>query len=228
MYNPYWSSNTPPPWQCIKVDAWTKTQKKLVDKDVVFLTISLAVQGDWVETLTETHPYLFYLKVLFQCLGYSLPEGTVNSFVRNVTETKPSRSVLMGNMQRRGAPQWPTNNLPLRSTTGKLFVLLLQQTLVRAAADLIFDRNEVQCVQWIVLLFKRIVHPKMKICPRAVQDADQFVCSSEQIWKNSALYHLLTNGSSAVNGCCQYERKTLQQYTSNPHNSSPTINVLYL
>ncbi len=50
----------------------------------------------------------------------------------------------------------------------------------------------------------------MKICrkfphPQAVQDADEFVSSSEQIWRNVALHHLLTNGSSAVNGCRQNE-----------------------
>ncbi len=55
-----------------------------------------------------------------------------------------------------------------------------------------------------------IVHPKMKICwnfthPPVIQDIDEFVSSSEQIWRNVAFYHLLTNGSSAVNGCRQNE-----------------------
>ncbi len=50
----------------------------------------------------------------------------------------------------------------------------------------------------------------MKICciftrPQAIQDVDEFVSSSEQIWRNVALHHLLTNGSSAVNGCRQNE-----------------------
>ncbi len=51
--------------------------------------------------------------------------------------------------------------------------------------------------------FKRIVHPKMKMYthPQAKQDVDEFDCSSEQIWRNLALHHLLINGSSAVNGC---------------------------
>ncbi len=40
-------------------------------------------------------------------------------------------------------------------------------------------------------------------CPQAIQDVDELVSSSEQIWRNVALYHLLTNGSSAVNGCRQ-------------------------
>ncbi len=48
-------------------------------------------------------------------------------------------------------------------------------------------------------LIKEIVHPK--IHPRAILDVDEFVSSSEQIWKNVALCHLLTYGSSAVNGC---------------------------
>ncbi len=34
-------------------------------------------------------------------------------------------------------------------------------------------------------------------------DVDEFVSSSEQILRNLALHHLLTNGSSAVNGCRQ-------------------------
>ncbi len=40
---------------------------------------------------------------------------------------------------------------------------------------------------------------------QAIQDVDEFVSSSEQIWRNLALHHLLTNGSSAVNGCRQNE-----------------------
>ncbi len=50
----------------------------------------------------------------------------------------------------------------------------------------------------------------MKICwkclhSQAIQDVDEFLSSSEQIWRNLALHHLLTNGSSAVNGCRQNE-----------------------
>ncbi len=60
------------------------------------------------------------------------------------------------------------------------------------------------------LILKGIVHPKMNICwqcthPQAIQDEDEFVSSREQIWRNVALHHLLTNGSSAVNGCRQNE-----------------------
>ncbi len=58
-----------------------------------------------------------------------------------------------------------------------------------------------------VSVLKAIVHPKMKICwkfthSQATQDVE-FVYSSEQIWRNFALHHLLTNESSAVNGCRQ-------------------------
>ncbi len=50
----------------------------------------------------------------------------------------------------------------------------------------------------------------MKICwnyshRQAMQDVDEFVSLLEQIWRNVALYHLLTNGSPAVNGCRQNE-----------------------
>ncbi len=41
--------------------------------------------------------------------------------------------------------------------------------------------------------------------PSAIQDVDEFVSSLEQIWRNLAFHHLLTNGSSAVNGCRQNE-----------------------
>ncbi len=54
-----------------------------------------------------------------------------------------------------------------------------------------------------------IVHPKMKMrwtCThsQAIQDVDKFVSSLEQIWRN-AWHHLLTNGSSVLNGCHQNE-----------------------
>ncbi len=51
--------------------------------------------------------------------------------------------------------------------------------------------------------------PKKKrqtfIHPQAIQDVDEFVSLSEQIWRNSALDHLLTDRSHAVNGCRQNE-----------------------
>ncbi len=40
---------------------------------------------------------------------------------------------------------------------------------------------------------------------QAIQDLDEFTSSSEQIWRNVTLHHLLTNASSAVNGCRQNE-----------------------
>ncbi len=50
----------------------------------------------------------------------------------------------------------------------------------------------------------------MKMCwkytqSQANQDVDEFLSSSEQIGRNLALHHLLTSGSSAVNGCRQIE-----------------------
>ncbi len=61
----------------------------------------------------------------------------------------------------------------------------------------------------------------------AIQDVAEFFASSERIWRNLALHHLLTNGSFAVNGCRQTKQliKTSQN-TSNPHDFSPSINVL--
>ncbi len=56
----------------------------------------------------------------------------------------------------------------------------------------------------IFINIKGIVHSK--ICwefthPRDIQDVEEFVSSSEQIWRNVALHLLLSNGCSAVNGC---------------------------
>ncbi len=57
---------------------------------------------------------------------------------------------------------------------------------------------------------RNTIHPNLKICwkctnPQTIQDVDECVSSSEYIWRNLALEHLLTNGSSAVNGCRQNE-----------------------
>ncbi len=60
------------------------------------------------------------------------------------------------------------------------------------------------------LSVKRMFHSKPKVFwkfphPLTIQDVDEFVSSSEQIWRSLALYNLLTSGSSAVNGCRQNE-----------------------
>ncbi len=80
---------------------------------------------------------------------------------------------------------------------------------------------------------KGIVHPEIKmskiiIYPQNIQDVDEFFFPSVQICKNLALQHLLTNRSSAVNSWESKQLiKTSQQSTSNPHNSSLSINVLW-
>ncbi len=48
-----------------------------------------------------------------------------------------------------------------------------------------------------------------------IRDVDEFVCWSEQIWRNVALHHLLTNGSTAVNGCRHNESQTADKYSLN-------------
>ncbi len=74
------------------------------------------------------------------------------------------------------------------------------------------QHNKTKRVWWISSWqFKGTVHPSMKIHwtfmhRQAIQGVDEFVSSSEQIWRNVALHHLFTNGSSAVNGCHQNER----------------------
>ncbi len=66
--------------------------------------------------------------------------------------------------------------------------------------------------------FKGIFHTKKKtICrkhthPHTMQDVEEFDSSLEQIWIHFALHHLLTNGSSTVNGCHQNANKTADKY----------------
>ncbi len=40
---------------------------------------------------------------------------------------------------------------------------------------------------------------------QAIPDVDEFGSISKLAWRNLALYHLLINGSTAVNGCRQNE-----------------------
>ncbi len=66
--------------------------------------------------------------------------------------------------------------------------------------------------------------------PHAILDVEEFlfVFLSEQICRNFTLHHLLTNVYSEVNGCRQNEPpiKTSQKSINNPHNSSPSINIV--
>ncbi len=71
---------------------------------------------------------------------------------------------------------------------------------------------------------KGIVHPKWRWTP-SFAILDKFV-SSEQIWRHLAFHHLLTNGSSAVNGCRQNAQTADKKHHNNPHDSSPLINIL--
>ncbi len=70
-----------------------------------------------------------------------------------------------------------------------------------------------QCVAMWLLgsseSFKEIVHPKIvidyKMYLLSGQPRCRWVSSLEKFWRNVALHNLLTNGSSAVNGCRQNE-----------------------
>ncbi len=55
-----------------------------------------------------------------------------------------------------------------------------------------------------ILIIKGTVHPKMNVCWKITYHSRcTVVFLSKQIWRNVALHHLLTNRSSAVNGCRQ-------------------------
>ncbi len=58
------------------------------------------------------------------------------------------------------------------------------------------------CMSVFVNILKELF---IQICCKNVQDVQDFVSSTEQIWRNLAFHHFLTNGSSAVNGCRQNE-----------------------
>ncbi len=51
----------------------------------------------------------------------------------------------------------------------------------------------------------RIAENLLKFYSPSGHPKDEFESSEEQIWRYVALHHLLTNGSSAVNGCRQNE-----------------------
>jgi len=77
-----------------------------------------------------------------------------------------------------------------------------------------------ECIIWA------IVHPKVKICwtcihHQAIQDVDEFVFSSEQIWRNARLF-----SSEWVPS--EWESKELVKtyIICYPHDSSPSINNL--
>ncbi len=68
----------------------------------------------------------------------------------------------------------------------------------------------------------------MKVCwkcahPQAIQDAGEFVSSLEQMWRNVALYHLLTSGSSSEWVPSEWE----SNHHSNPHDFSLSVNILW-
>ncbi len=73
---------------------------------------------------------------------------------------------------------------------------------------------------------KLIVHPKISFAqPQAIQDVEELV-SLEQIWRNFALYHLLPNGSPALNGCRQNESPNSRyKYHNNPQEVQTTTPV---
>ncbi len=77
-------------------------------------------------------------------------------------------------------------------------------------------------------ILKEIVHSKMKVCwkcthPRPSKMSRSLYFSSEQICINVALHHLLTNGSSAVNGCRQNLKWVSKQLIKH-HNIRAVLN----
>ncbi len=79
----------------------------------------------------------------------------------------------------------------------------------------------------MLFALKGIVHQKKWKYTHLQAIRDEFVSSSEQIWRNLEWHHLLTNGSSAVNGCRQNKSPNTDKNitTSDSHESSPLFNL---
>ncbi len=87
-----------------------------------------------------------------------------------------------------------------------IFLLLTKRPSIR------FNQRQQTGEIIIFSSFKGIFLPLINFCwkcthPQVIQDTvdTEFVSSSEQIWRKFTLHHLLTNGSSVVNGCRQNE-----------------------
>ncbi len=96
----------------------------------------------------------------------------------------------------------------LAAITPVFYVMILKKYILKSKIICSFSAQKhfVSSVLKTVVLFKGNFHPKIKRFRKctyspAIQDVDEFVSSSEQIWRNLALHYLLTYGSSAVNGC---------------------------
>ncbi len=68
-----------------------------------------------------------------------------------------------------------------------------------------YKRKRPSMKSFLVSILMVCPHLPNQFHPQAIQDVDEFVSALEQIWRNLALNHLLTSGSSAVNGCRQNE-----------------------
>ncbi len=55
------------------------------------------------------------------------------------------------------------------------------------------------------VIFQKCIFAEKFTHPLAILDVDEFFYSSEQIWRNVDLYHLLNSEASALNGCRQNE-----------------------
>ncbi len=85
--------------------------------------------------------------------------------------------------------------------------LFLASHLYNENSEHFTDAGEIRCDTFTTLKIKLV---KRKLCEiRGIVDGKltlrPFVSSSEQIWRNVELHHLLTNRSSTVNVCRQNE-----------------------
>ncbi len=98
----------------------------------------------------------------------------------------------------------PANLLQIQVAWGTRTFLWMMLTIPHGISTLkfFFMRNDYQRL-FTLGCFKGVVHPK--IHSQVIQDVNEIVCSSEQIWRTLVLHLLLTNRFSAVNGCRQNE-----------------------
>ncbi len=123
---------------------------------------------------------------------------------------------------------------------GCLQCIIILSTVVYIVHSMLNACMHMHCMQYIpqcIAFNLRMVHPHQKnwgeiswkcTHPQSIQAVDEFVSWLEQIWGNVAFHHLLSNGSSAVNGCRQNKSpNSWLKHHNNPHHSSPAIHVLW-
>ncbi len=103
-----------------------------------------------------------------------------------------------------------------RITKTSLFIITIRpETFIKQINLVSFDFLLTLKVSFICI---KCTHPQL------IQD--EFVSSSEQIWRNVALHHLLSMDLCSEWVPSDRESEQLKKHHNNPHHSSPSVNTL--